>query len=458
MIVIMATKLLREQFVVCSVKRVTCKGPAVTVARRLNLFQCIRKVIVPMMPHLLLGAVGAVGGDFYLYSKMPRTWSKFKPILYISAFWGFYSMAIADAYARRIFRMETVRGIVTSSLKDHSKKQSTSEKNPQRFWTPSPCRILHMYRQNAPMMIFALIAIIYVHVLSQFIHFNGRWGMFACACVSIVLKLLLQELAKYIMLSVRRPVSRRVMVALVSTPTILVDTQVRILLLRQGNLSVSVAGTVLLAIFEIAMRSVKSVVVQHQTRRPTTVPPASARQRSSSTNTSLAVIPSLHVKVLPLNAQTSDTTKGDVATQSRAYSRSGEAPAEYKARKDAEERRRKLRVLHAGEIYADMYAEYIAIGCSYAILVFYQDHPQYEFSILFESNSTEEGPSSDQQLMSLGILQLIVEILVDFLACILEASQGVEFKSVNQDDPFLVFFLAMLTFSNVAISAGMYLR
>eukprot|EP00644_Phytophthora_capsici_P016092 jgi/Phyca11/115517/e_gw1.28.547.1 len=232
------------------------------------------------------------------------------------------------------------------------------------------------------------------------------------------------------------------MVAIVSTPTILVDTQVRILLLRQGNLSVSVAGTVLLAIFEIVVRSAKSVIVQYQTRRPTTIPPERNRRRSSSANTSIVVIPSLHVKVFPLNRQTSDT-KTDVATQSRAYSRSGEAPAEYKARKDAEERRRKLRVLHAGEIYADMYAEYIAIGCSYAILFFYQDHPQYEFN---------------QQLMSLGILQLIVEILVDFLACIFEASQGVEFKGVNQNDPFLVFFLAMLTFSNVAISAGMYLR
>ncbi|KAG1702558.1 hypothetical protein DVH05_009507 [Phytophthora capsici] len=452
----MSTKLLREQFVVCSVKRVACKGPAMAVARRLNLFQCIRKVIVPMTPHLLLGAVGAVGGDFYLYSEMPRTWSKFKPILYISAFWGFYSMAIADAYVRHIFQMETVRGIVGRTLKAQSKKQSAPVENSKRFWTPSPCRILHIYRQNGPVVIFALVAIVYVHVLSQFIHFNGRWGVFACACVSIVLKLLLQELAKYTMLSVRRPVSRRVMVAIVSTPTILVDTQVRILLLRQGNLSVSVAGTVLLAIFEIVVRSAKSVIVQYQTRRPTTIPPERNRRRSSSANTSIVVIPSLHVKVFPLNRQTSDT-KTDVATQSRAYSRSGEAPAEYKARKDAEERRRKLRVLHAGEIYADMYAEYIAIGCSYAILFFYQDHPQYEFNVLFEGKSTEEQ-SSKQQLMSLGILQLIVEILVDFLACIFEASQGVEFKGVNQNDPFLVFFLAMLTFSNVAISAGMYLR
>eukprot|EP00644_Phytophthora_capsici_P016093 jgi/Phyca11/115309/e_gw1.28.503.1 len=81
MIIIMSTKLLREQFVVCSVKR---------------------------------------------------------PILYISAFWGFYSMAIADAYVRHIFQMET---------------------NSKRFWTPSPCRILHIYRQNGPVVIFALVAI-----------------------------------------------------------------------------------------------------------------------------------------------------------------------------------------------------------------------------------------------------------------------------------------------------------
>ncbi|EGZ26676.1 hypothetical protein PHYSODRAFT_320583 [Phytophthora sojae] len=126
------------------------------------------------------------------------------------------------------------------------------------------------------------------------------------------------------------------------------------------------------------------------------------------------------------------------------------------------ERRQKLRVLHAGEIYADMYAEYIAIGCSFIMLFFLRNHPQYEFTIL-QSDLSDETSSSDvsfreHQLVNLGYLQTGVEVVVDLLACIIEATRGVDFNSFNQNDPFLIFFLGMLTFSNIAISAGLYMH
>ncbi|GMF57538.1 unnamed protein product [Phytophthora fragariaefolia] len=268
---------------------------------------------------------------------------------------------------------------------------------------------------------------------------------------------MLQELAKHIMMSVRRPVSRRVMVALISTPTILVDTQVRMLLLRQDNLNVSVAGTILLAIFEIVVRASKSLIVQRQTRRPINASQERSRRWSSVSNAlpaSNRIVRSM--SVFPISNKTpAHDTKSEIGTQSRVYSaRSGETTAEYKKRKYAEERRLKVRVLHAGEIHAEMYAEYIAIGCSYVILFFYRGHPQFEFNNLTNSDTTLQN----QQLTSLGGLQMGAEIIVDFLSCALEASEGVEFKSFNQNDPFLIFFLTMLTFSNIAISAGMYLR
>ncbi|GMF14184.1 unnamed protein product [Phytophthora lilii] len=95
---------------------------------------------------------------------------------------------------------------------------------------------------------------------------QGQWELLAFTSASIALKLILLELAKYLMISSRRPVSRRVMVTLVATPTILVDTQIRMVLLRQSSTNVSVVGTVLLAGLEIAVRAVKSLVVQRQTR------------------------------------------------------------------------------------------------------------------------------------------------------------------------------------------------
>lgn len=136
--------------------------------------------------------------------------------------------------------------------------------------------------------------------------------------------------------------------------------------------------------------------------------------------------------------------------------------ASLKARREAEELRKKRRVLHAAEIYSDMYAEYIAIGCSYGILFFYHDHPQFQFSLLLgdEAAGSEDTTAAlqERQMRSMSGLQLGVEVVVDFLACALEAAEGVEFKSFDQNDPFLVFFLALLSFANIAISAGLYMR
>lgn len=106
-------------------------------------------------------------------------------------FLGFYSMVIADIYARRIFQTETVRGIVANRLKNLSPKApvlASPGKRPNKlhqvdehphskpFWTPTPRRILQVYRKNLPVIVFVLIAIVYVHALSQFIHLTGKWG------------------------------------------------------------------------------------------------------------------------------------------------------------------------------------------------------------------------------------------------------------------------------------------
>ncbi|KAL4130291.1 hypothetical protein PRIC2_006297 [Phytophthora ramorum] len=318
-------------------------------------------------------------------------------------------------------------------------------------------------------MFFALIAIVYVHAISQFVSLQGQWEVLAFASGSIALKLMLQELAKYLMVATRKPVSRRVMVTLVSTPTILVDTQVRMLLLRQASANVSVISTVLLAMLEVVIRAVKSRIVQRQTSGPPISKDASQR-RSSFGNTPLpltTVVQTKPLQVIPASRTTSTKLpRSGTATRSRVRSK-GETAAQYNLRRETEERRRKHRVLHAAEIYSDMYAEYIAIGCSYAILFFYRHHPHFQFSLALSASPTTTASSDsvdtltasqEPQLAYLGALQMGIEMLVDFAACILEAAEGVEFKSFDQNDPFLVFFLAMLSFSNVAISAGLYMR
>lgn len=464
MIIIMAAKLQREQFVERPTKRIA--GPIASTTRRLTLVQCMIKLLRPMAPHIVLSLFGAIGGNYGVYTVIPEAAHTYKPILYIAFFWGFHVMIMADIFARRIFKTETVRGLLASTLRSHTEASTVVPnagviRRRRRSLVSSMRQFFRVYYQNLPVIVFTLIAIVYVHAVSQFLKLSGQWEMLAFGCGSIALKLVLQELAKHIMIAVRRPVSRRVMVALVSTPTILVDTQVRMLLLRQNSLNVSLAGTVLLAVFEIVVRAVKSLVVQRQTRAPGAARRVS-RRRSSHGDDPLGFAHESRIKAvqvapttdaIPATQEKSDGTR----TLSLVYSLNN-TPAEHKAQKNAEYHRRKLRVLHAAEIYADMYAEYIAIGCSYAILFFYRNHPQYQFSLLLSKSNPTSTSWQDSQLVSLCGLQVSIEVAVDFLACVFEAAHGVEFKSFNQNDPFLIFFLAMLTFSNVAISGGMYLH
>jgi hypothetical protein len=112
-------------------------------------------------------------------------------------------------------------------------------------------------------------------------------------------------------------------------------------------------------------------------------------------------------------------------------------------------------IVHAAEIYADMYAEYMAMGCSYAIMFFFWNHPQYQFV----SAKTDKSEAT-QRLHQFFIFafQVSVEVVVDFFACNLETLQGVDFGSFDQNDPFLTFFMSMLAFANVSISAGLYIH
>ncbi|EGZ26677.1 hypothetical protein PHYSODRAFT_308387 [Phytophthora sojae] len=92
-------------------------------------------------------------------AKLPReqfVWRALKPFLYMAAFWGFFSMVIVDVYARRIYQTETVRGKATVSAKSEASYQT---RTCRRYWIPSMRRFLYVYRQNAPVIIFAMISI-----------------------------------------------------------------------------------------------------------------------------------------------------------------------------------------------------------------------------------------------------------------------------------------------------------
>lgn len=66
---------------------------------------------------------------------------------------------------------------------------------------PSFRRFSKIYARNLPVMFFALIAIVYVHTISQFVVLQDQWRLLVFASASIALKLVLQELAKKLMIA-----------------------------------------------------------------------------------------------------------------------------------------------------------------------------------------------------------------------------------------------------------------
>ncbi|KAG6615561.1 uncharacterized protein IUM83_05160 [Phytophthora cinnamomi] len=112
----------------------------------------------------------------------------------------------------------------------------------------------------------------------------------------------------------------------------------------------------------------------------------------------------------------------------------------------------KLLSLRTAEVYADMCAEYIAMGSSYTILYFFGSNPKFHLG-----NDDTAAFINDGYLATI-VLQLGIEVVVDFVATSLEISMGVDFEIFNRDDTFLALFMVGIATLNVHISSGVYLK
>ncbi|OWZ09146.1 hypothetical protein PHMEG_00018195 [Phytophthora megakarya] len=274
-------------------------------------------------------------------------------------------------------------------------------------------------------MASALFATAYVHVVSS-IKIDRQQDLAVFALCSISLKVLLQEIAKHFLSKKRRTPNMRTLTITVATPTILVDTQLRTVLLCQDNVSMTVVGSLLLALAEVCFRVVKTAYVQWLVHR------IRAKRPQHPT---LAISPDGKVPVKIL----------------RVYVAPIRTTSSMQIIDPIQDRVHRLLLLHAAEIYADMYAEYIAMGCSYGILFFFSSHPKYQLG-------NSESSSSRWSNAGITALQLGLEVVVDFVACALEIRRGIDFEHFNQEDSFLAVFMVSIALVNVHISSGIYLR
>ncbi|KAJ0396674.1 hypothetical protein P43SY_007164 [Pythium insidiosum] len=109
---------------------------------------------------------------------------------------------------------------------------------------------------------------------------------------------------------------------------------------------------------------------------------------------------------------------------------------------------------HAASMQADMYAEYIAIGCSFAIYVFLDSHPQY----VVDTRPPPSGLSLSRESAELVGLQLAVEVVVDVLCVCMALACGVPCRASPQAKRFFLVLFTSCALGNVTISAAMYIE
>lgn len=105
-----------------------------------------------------------------------------------------------------------------------------------------------------------------------------------------------------------------------------------------------------------------------------------------------------------------------------------------------------------------MSAEYIAIGCSAAMMFITSGHPKYTLSTPGDSSSTSSPPARDWQSPSIVALQISMEVISDFIACTVEMKRGVDFQPLRKYKAFVIALLACVSVINVQITAMIYIK
>ncbi|GMF22991.1 unnamed protein product [Phytophthora lilii] len=270
------------------------------------------------------------------------------------------------------------------------------------------------YLRGLPMSLIPFVAGLFVHVLSQQrIADQGNTVLTSFVVAGIVFKLTIQEFAKHYVFK-KRVRSARVMCVLVGIPTVLIDTQTRIILLGINSTQTAVAGAIGMALVEISLRAGKAVLVMWEIRHHKNM---HTRRTNSILHQTAASDMFIHRSNRAIVQQATHEQRPSLST--------GLA--------DFEIWRRQVQAFHTSELNADI-----------------------------QSSDTETAVEANtiawrlSQLKILG-LQIAVEIVVDYMSIVLEMVIGIEFDHVKNLGSFLAALFMIAAIMNITISIGYYL-
>ncbi|GAB9471437.1 hypothetical protein Gpo141_00008648 [Globisporangium polare] len=346
---------------------------------------------------------------------------------YIVCLWIHLYLSAVTVAVQRIFLLETVQGqlrLRSSSSQPRSQSQAAHRAFSTRyFWK--------MYAYTFPKVCVIWLAGLYVQVMSRY-SIQGLKEFVSFIGGSLVLKHSVKELAKCSVMrfNVKDPRSVFVVVGL---PTVIIDTQMRIMVQKVQSTRFTLAWTLMMAVLEIATRVTKLFLTRRQIRL-------------KQNRVADSVVPTVVELATPATICT--------ATQQSL----GAQPDPHTTRSGFVSWKRQILAFQIAESYANMSAEYIAIGCSTSILYFYWDHPKY--SLGKDGNGSHDLDNASvlpwSHSSALGV-QILVEIAVDYFSCVLEISGGIDFQQVRRYRVYLLLLFVSFAAMNVQISSVVFL-
>lgn len=122
-----------------------------------------------------------------------------------------------------------------------------------------------VYAQTSLYMTFFFVTTIYTQSTSK-LAITSSMQQLVFTLSSIALKIVMQAMAKYSVFK-QRLESSAAMATVVGVPTILIDMQMRIVLLRAQNTGLQLSGTLAMAAVEVCIRCAKSFYVTYKIKK-----------------------------------------------------------------------------------------------------------------------------------------------------------------------------------------------
>ncbi|KAG7393805.1 hypothetical protein PHYBOEH_006011 [Phytophthora boehmeriae] len=278
-----------------------------------------------------------------------------------------------------------------------------------------------------------ILAGAFVHAVSEYRILNqGTAVVMSFAGSAIMMKIAFQEMARWYILK-KKIRSIYAMYLLVGVPTVLIDTQARIVLLGTQTNPILVTGTCGMAVAEVFLRAGKAAFV---------VWTIHCRAKTVKKN------------MQELSKISEETTIAEEKLTSSSPPSC--SPPSSSLQVEFELWRRQILSYHSAEITADMYAEYIAIGCSQSIVFWYTGHPYYPALQLVTGSEVDVGRWQFNQIAMLGF-QFVVEVFVDYICVVMEMAAGIEFERAKDLSAFVGMLFTLMAVLNISISATVYL-